>query len=214
MNDSKDLDKVIAHVERIIANLNQHWHSIQLLLSHVSQPLTVDDRGLANTLANLRQDLFTFSVNFKECDLGQTLAEIKYMNNRLNNIEKEITQIKENGMKHRVELSCRVDGYEMVKKPKSYEEDNLEESEDDKIKELLNSLLPREGKAVILRFGLLGKKKHTYEAMGKEFKVGRERASQIYNRAIRKLRHPSRIEFVRKINNFDIRKVVGIQDND
>lgn len=49
----KDDNKEYQHVERIIENLNQHWHSIQLLLSHVSQPLLVDDRGLKQVLNDL-----------------------------------------------------------------------------------------------------------------------------------------------------------------
>ena len=57
---------------------------------------------------------------------------------------------------------------------------------------VLDSLTPREGKVLRLRFGLEDGRSRTLEEVGKEFNVTRERIRQIEAKALRKLRHPSR----------------------
>ena len=61
-----------------------------------------------------------------------------------------------------------------------------------KIDSVLNTLKPREKKVLELRFGLKDEKTHTYEEVGKEFGVTRERIRQIEAKALRKLKHPVR----------------------
>lgn len=70
-----------------------------------------------------------------------------------------------------------------------YREDNLL---DQKIEEILNTLNPREKEIIKLRFGLNGSNKKTYDSIAKSFGVTRVRIRQIEQKAIRKLRHPSR----------------------
>jgi len=55
---------------------------------------------------------------------------------------------------------------------------------------VLNSLSPREGRVVQLRFGLKDGHAHTLDEVGKKFGVTRERVRQIEAKALRKLRHP------------------------
>ena len=57
---------------------------------------------------------------------------------------------------------------------------------------VLHSLAPREEDVIRLRFGLKDGRCHTLEEVGKEFNVTRERIRQIEQKAIRKLRHPTR----------------------
>ena len=58
---------------------------------------------------------------------------------------------------------------------------------------VLNSLNQRESKVIQLRFGLVDDgHRHTLEEIGNDFGVTRERIRQIENKALRKLRHPSR----------------------
>ena len=61
-----------------------------------------------------------------------------------------------------------------------------------KIREVLDSLEPRERKVLELRFGLKGDRPKTLEEVGKVFNVTRERVRQIEAKALRRLRHPSR----------------------
>ena len=59
---------------------------------------------------------------------------------------------------------------------------------------VLSTLTPREEMVLKLRFGLEDGRQRTLEEVGKEFKVTRERIRQIEAKALRKLRHPSRLK--------------------
>lgn len=63
--------------------------------------------------------------------------------------------------------------------------------------EILNTLTDREADVLRLRFGMYDGKTHTLEEVGQIFGVTRERIRQIENKAIRKLRHPSRAKKIR-----------------
>jgi RNA polymerase primary sigma factor len=63
----------------------------------------------------------------------------------------------------------------------------------DKLGDVLTSLTERERKVLELRFGLGDGYSRTLEEVGKQFKVTRERIRQIEAKALRKMRHPTRI---------------------
>ena len=63
----------------------------------------------------------------------------------------------------------------------------------DKLTDVLTSLTERERKVLELRFGLGDGYSRTLEEVGKQFKVTRERIRQIEAKALRKMRHPTRI---------------------
>lgn len=63
----------------------------------------------------------------------------------------------------------------------------------EKITDVLSSLTERERKVLALRFGLDDGYGRTLEEVGKAFKVTRERIRQIEAKALRKMRHPTRI---------------------
>lgn len=102
-------------------------------------------------------------------------------------------------------------------------EDNLIDKLDkdilkDRIKDVLNTLSEKEKLVLELRFGLNGKKEHTLLDTGRLLgkygfnSVNKERVRQIEAKALRKLRHPSRIVFLKKpkkaidINIFELQK--------
>lgn len=62
----------------------------------------------------------------------------------------------------------------------------------EQLKDVLETLTPREARVLKLRFGLDDGRMRTLEEVGKEFNVTRERIRQIEAKALRKLRHPSR----------------------
>ena len=68
-----------------------------------------------------------------------------------------------------------------------------------KLADVLDSLTERERKVLELRFGLLDGYSRTLEEVGKQFKVTRERIRQIEAKALRKMRHPTRL---RQLNGF------------
>ncbi len=80
--------------------------------------------------------------------------------------------------------------------PEEYTENEILKEE---IKEVLQTLQPREQEVLELRFGLSDGTCHTLEDVGKRFNVTRERIRQIEAKALRKLRHPSR---AKKLKDF------------
>ncbi|MBC7404736.1 MAG: RNA polymerase sigma factor RpoD [Cytophaga sp.] len=68
-----------------------------------------------------------------------------------------------------------------------------------KLKEILDSLSPREAKVLRMRFGLEMASDHTLEEVGKQFDVTRERIRQIEAKAMKKLRHPSRSDQLKSL---------------
>ena len=69
----------------------------------------------------------------------------------------------------------------------------------DRLKDVLGTLTEREQQVLNLRFGLTDGYSRTLEEVGKQFTVTRERIRQIEAKALRKLRHPTRI---RKLEGF------------
>lgn len=65
------------------------------------------------------------------------------------------------------------------------------------VRQVLDSLSPREAKVLRMRFGIEMQSDHTLEEVGKQFDVTRERIRQIETKALRKLRHPSRADKLR-----------------
>ena len=62
---------------------------------------------------------------------------------------------------------------------------------------VLETLTPREQKVIRLRYGLDDAHPRTLEEVGREFSVTRERIRQIEAKALRKLRHPSKLKRLR-----------------
>jgi RNA polymerase primary sigma factor len=63
----------------------------------------------------------------------------------------------------------------------------------EQICEVLKTLTPREENVIKMRFGLEDGVPRTLEEVGREFNITRERIRQIEAKALRKLRHPTRI---------------------
>ena len=68
----------------------------------------------------------------------------------------------------------------------------------EKIREVLDTLPPRESHVLRLRFGLENGRVHTLEEVGQKFGLTRERIRQIETRALRRLRHPRRSRQLRE----------------
>ncbi len=64
----------------------------------------------------------------------------------------------------------------------------------DSLRDILNTLTDRERQVVDFRFGLSDGYSRTLEEVGRLFNVTRERIRQIEAKALRKLRHPSRMK--------------------
>ncbi len=69
----------------------------------------------------------------------------------------------------------------------------------DRLQDVLKTLTEREQEVLTLRFGLADGYSRTLEEVGRKFQVTRERIRQIEAKALRKMRHPTRI---RKLEGF------------
>lgn len=80
--------------------------------------------------------------------------------------------------------------------PQEFADDEIRR---DTLEKLLGELTDREERVLRLRYGLDDGRPRTLEEVGKEFGVTRERIRQIEAKAIRKLKHPSRMK---KLGNY------------
>ena len=71
----------------------------------------------------------------------------------------------------------------------------------EKIDFVLRSLAEREKEVIILRFGLLDGVQRTLEEVGRHYKLTRERVRQIEMKALKNLRHPTRLRQLRKLSD-------------
>ncbi len=74
----------------------------------------------------------------------------------------------------------------------------MQESLKEEIDKVLMTLKPREAEIIRLYFGLDGDRPLTLEEIGEHFKLTRERVRQIKEKALRRMRHRSRLEPLRK----------------
>ena len=70
----------------------------------------------------------------------------------------------------------------------------------EKVDSALRSLAEREKEVLILRFGLLDGVKRTLDEVGRHLKVTRERIRQIEMKALKKLRHPTRLRQLQELS--------------
>ncbi|MFQ5900294.1 MAG: RNA polymerase sigma factor RpoD [Thermodesulfobacteriota bacterium] len=76
----------------------------------------------------------------------------------------------------------------------------VENNMSEQTRRILATLSPREEKVLRMRFGIGEKHDHTLEEVGQVLGVTRERIRQIEAKAIRRLRHPSRIKHLRSFS--------------
>ncbi|MFQ5639736.1 MAG: RNA polymerase sigma factor RpoD/SigA [bacterium] len=74
----------------------------------------------------------------------------------------------------------------------------MQESLKEEIEKVLVTLKPREAEIIRLYFGLEGDRPLTLEEIGEHFRLTRERVRQIKEKALRRMRHRSRLEPLRK----------------
>jgi RNA polymerase primary sigma factor len=81
----------------------------------------------------------------------------------------------------------------------SPEEELLNEAQRKGIERILSTLDDREADVIKWRFGLFDGIEYTLSEIGKKLGISRERVRQIEGDALRKLRHPRRIEYLEEL---------------
>jgi RNA polymerase primary sigma factor len=69
----------------------------------------------------------------------------------------------------------------------------------EQIQMVLKTLTPKEEKVIRMRFGIGADRDHTLEEVGRHLSITRERVRQIEAKALRKLKHPSRLKALKKL---------------
>lgn len=218
----KDVMRRLVNLEHHIINLIVPLQGINEVLKtpqHIvklvealNKPIPVDTGKLTSLLfeyrqeiGNLKNKLDQFAKDLEKLDTIKTHGEIKFIGKKLSEIEALLRKIKEDGIKKKIDLEISCDGYELIKKPVGYNKEDPVEQIDTDLKSLLDTLPKREAQSLVHRFGLFGEKYKTFEGIGKIFGITRERVRQITAKALRKCRHPKRIELARKIKHDKLR---------
>ena len=79
------------------------------------------------------------------------------------------------------------------------EEELLENSEKESLEKVLNTLAPRETLVIKLRYGLTDGTEYTLAEIGRQLGISRERVRQIEDEALRKLRHHTRVQYLKEL---------------
>lgn len=197
-----------------ITQVLRNTTDIHQLIEALQKPIPVDAVKLHVRLDEFQRELRKFDKSLEK--MGELVsetssAEIKFLAKKMTEIEKILNDLLKTGIKKEVKLEFSCDGYELVKKSIGYDENEPIEQPTDILLEVLNSLpIKQQAKSLCHRYGLLGEKKKTLDGVGQELNVSRERARQIIARAIRLLRHPTRIEKVRLIKHDALRRdIIG-----
>jgi RNA polymerase primary sigma factor len=69
----------------------------------------------------------------------------------------------------------------------------------EQIQRILKTLTPKEEKVIRMRFGIGTDRDHTLEEVGRYLSITRERVRQIEAKALRKLKHPSRLRALKNL---------------
>ncbi len=93
------------------------------------------------------------------------------------------------------QLGDFIEDKRVVSPSEAVENINLQEQ----TRRVLSTLTPREEKVLRMRFGIGERSDHTLEEVGRNFDVTRERIRQIEAKALRKLRHPSRLKKLKSL---------------
>ena len=197
----------IQNLQRVLASSDY----IKNLESFQNKPINIDDRKLRELLGEFDKKMKSYETFVENLSSKQTISEIKYIGKRLLEIQQKLEIIEKEGFKKEVKFSFECDGYELVKKPKYYDENDEKEEPDEKgspIVDLLNTLTDREKKVIIHRLGLLGEKGKTYKDIGELFGVSKERVRDIFNKGIRKCAHKGRRILLNKKENYAIKEAV------
>lgn len=179
----------------------------------LSTPVKIDDRAFSGLLLEFRNEMSQFRKDVNEFDLSQTMAEIKYIGNRLKEISLALEEVKTKGLKQNTQIEISLDGKKMVFE-ETPDKKSFGISDDEAVYALLSKLSDKQSKIICHRLGLLGENKKTLVEISKIFKVSSEKCRQIYLIGLRKLRHPCRKELLSKVKNKILRKeILGEDEN-
>lgn len=123
-------EESIKSVLRRLANLETHLLNLVIPLSQLSDiltntnrldelcrllkgPVKINDVKLSELLRDFHVGCSNFKKDLYKVDLSQTYGEIKYIGNRLKNIEAEIKELKDQKKNQKLRLNLQIDGQDV-----------------------------------------------------------------------------------------------------
>jgi hypothetical protein len=109
------LSNLETHILNLVIPLSQlsdiltNTHRLDNLCKLLQEPVKIDDKKLTGLMSDFKKIYSNFSQDLDKIDLSQTYGEIKYIGNRLNNIEKEIKELKKDKKKQKFRLNLEID---------------------------------------------------------------------------------------------------------
>jgi len=195
------LDKIEKHLE-YYGTCYKSLHNMCIQAAHVRVSKELLEPAISNLQIKLKEFISFYEQLNDLVKKESIVGTLAFMAKRIHEMEEAISAINEEGIKKKIVLDLTMDGYEMVrKKPELIKI----KSNEDAIKDLLNTLCEREATVITHRYGLFGNEEKTLEAIGNFLGVGRERVRQIQSKALRKMRHPARKNLVKSITHLELR---------
>ena len=174
----------------------------------LKKPLAIDDRGTLAALKRFEEEV----QKVQEMDIGQISNELKFIGQKIHQIDQRIQSIEKNGVPTRLEVSVAMNGKQMIKKPNR--SDSLDEWDNDEEDKYLNELMmlldDRECKIVTLRLGLDNQGERTYTEISKHFNISAARVRDIYLRAMWIWKKEKNNPTLVRIKDQRIRKAAGL----
>ncbi len=174
----------------------------------ISKPIKIDDRELASQVREVSKFASQLLEMAKTTDLGQTLSEIKYIGNRLKIIEEYIAEMKNDGIKRKIQCTIQMEGIQDV----TNQENEHEKYQEEVLARLLEKLEPDERLAVVHKCGLKGNVAISFAKLGKMLNTVPGNAKIIYSKALRKMRRNDLKRLVNRLDKVVYKKL--IQDLD
>lgn len=211
-----DLDERLGYIEKQLKFFSMSCSSINKTFEKgITVKIHEEAFNVINPLKDLiemvRTECKALRVLRKELQSESVMQTLKFMAKTLHELTQEVSSIKENGIKKKIQIDLSCDGYEMVKKKPpnlNYIDDEVETNtsfEDAPIIELLKTLTRRESEVLINTYGLFNQSKKTMAAYGRSISLSSERIRQIQCKAIRKCRHASRKSLVQNITHLELK---------
>ncbi len=203
--DNQEIFNKIGRLETHIINLiiplqqiNEVFRNprhLQDIKEVLSKPIQIDDRATRRYLDDFVKKLDDFTKFYKELqeitnnlDITKVFGEIKFMGKRLDQIEKILIDLSQNGLSQKVQLSISTNGYQMTEKVDHNDKpQKFIDKGEEALKEVLSILDEREREIVCLKLGINKEKKMKFTEISLIYVNSASRCSQIFNRANRKM---------------------------
>jgi len=186
------LEDLMSYMNGHLTNINKlqdNFHKFPTYVEALHNIYSAFVQKMEQREASLLKGMNSLYELLKSSSLKENLMEIKYIGNRLNEIEKSIDKILKEGIPKNVKLSIECEGFPH-RKSVDFEEDTVtpKVSKSAETQHILSCLNEIEQKVLTLRYAKNVGKMMSLAKIGKQLGLSPERIRQIEHKAFRKIR--------------------------